>query len=146
MNVIDRIVTEWAYRCKKGYPDINNPEDLKILNEIYAEYGIIVEEKQPTKQVNIDDRSYIENVLQTFEVSPADKKRVLQSKLLRTANTIEAFGQNINKYEAEFGFLFKYGKRPYGKGELLPLLSIKGAKLGASKEKDITAEIGRAHV
>lgn len=46
MNVIDKVVTEWAYRCKKGYPDINNPEDLKILNEIYAEYGIVVEEKR----------------------------------------------------------------------------------------------------
>ena len=46
MNVIDKIVTEWAYRCKKGYPDMNNPEDLKILNEIYAEYGIVVEEKK----------------------------------------------------------------------------------------------------
>ena len=53
MNVVDKIVTEWAYRCEKGYPDINNPEDLKILNEIYAEYGIVMEEEkeQPTKTV-----------------------------------------------------------------------------------------------
>lgn len=139
MNVVDKIVTEWAFRCKKGYPDMNNPDDMEILKEIYSEYGIVVEEEQSTEQEPVDDRTYIENVLQAFEVSPADKERVFQSKLLRTANTIEAFGKDIDKYVADFGFLFNYGKRPYGKGELLPLLSIKGAKLGASKEKDITA-------
>lgn len=139
MNVVDKILTEWAYRCKKGYPDMNNPDDMKILKELYSKYEIVTEEEQPTKETPIDDRSYIKNVLQTFEVSPADKRRVYQSELLRTAESIEAFGKDISKYEAEFGFLFNYGKRPYGKGELLPLLSIKGAKLGASKEKDITA-------
>lgn len=47
MNVIDRIVTEWAFRCKKGYPDMNNPDDMKILKEIYSEYGIVMEEEKP---------------------------------------------------------------------------------------------------
>jgi len=42
MNIVDRIVNEWAFRCKKGYPDLNNPEDMKILNEIYSEFGIQV--------------------------------------------------------------------------------------------------------
>lgn len=46
MKVIDKLVTEWAYRCKKGYPDMNNPDDLKILKEIYSEYGITEIEKQ----------------------------------------------------------------------------------------------------
>lgn len=35
MNVVDKILTEWAYRCKKGYPDIDNPEDLAILNNLF---------------------------------------------------------------------------------------------------------------
>lgn len=43
MNITDKLVTEWAFRCKKGYPDMNNPEDLEVLREIYAEYGIIME-------------------------------------------------------------------------------------------------------
>jgi hypothetical protein len=46
MKVIDKLVTEWAYRCKKGYPDMNNPDDLKILKEIYSEYGIVEAGKQ----------------------------------------------------------------------------------------------------
>lgn len=47
MNVIDKIVTEWAFRCKKGYPDMNNPDDMKILKEIYLEYGVVLEEEKP---------------------------------------------------------------------------------------------------
>jgi hypothetical protein len=47
MNTIDKIVTEWAFRCKKGYPDMNNPDDMKILKEIYSEYGIVLEEEKP---------------------------------------------------------------------------------------------------
>ena len=35
MNVVDKILTEWAYRCKKGYPDIDNPEDLAILDNLF---------------------------------------------------------------------------------------------------------------
>lgn len=47
MSVVDKIVTEWAFRCKKGYPDMNNSDDMKILKEIYSEYGIVMEEEKP---------------------------------------------------------------------------------------------------
>lgn len=52
MSVVDKLVNEWAFRCKKGYPDVNNPDDIKILKEIYSEYGVVLEEdisKQITK-------------------------------------------------------------------------------------------------
>jgi len=34
-NVIDKLLLEWSWRCEKGYPDINNKKDLKILEEIF---------------------------------------------------------------------------------------------------------------
>jgi len=49
MSVVDKIVAEWAFRCKKGYPDMNNPDDMKILKEIYSEYGIVLEAEEPKK-------------------------------------------------------------------------------------------------
>lgn len=57
MKVIEKLVTEWAYRCKKGYPDMNNPDDLKILKEIYSEYGIVfeAEKAQQQKEYTADD-------------------------------------------------------------------------------------------
>jgi hypothetical protein len=47
MSITDKLVTEWAFRCKKGYPDMNNPDDMKVLKEIYSEYGIVMEEEKP---------------------------------------------------------------------------------------------------
>lgn len=49
MNIVDKIVTEWAFRCKKGYPDVNDPQDMRILSEIYSEYGITLEEEKQSQ-------------------------------------------------------------------------------------------------
>ena len=35
MELIDKILLEWSYRCEKGYPDLNNKEDLKIFEEVF---------------------------------------------------------------------------------------------------------------
>lgn len=48
-NPIDSLVIEWAYRCKKGYPDINNLEDKKVLEKIMKEWNL--EEQEEGKEV-----------------------------------------------------------------------------------------------
>lgn len=40
MTDINKILLEWSYRCKKGYPDLNNPEDMAILKEVMAEMNV----------------------------------------------------------------------------------------------------------
>lgn len=37
---IDAILNEWTWRCDKGYPDLNNPEDMYKLQEVLNEMGI----------------------------------------------------------------------------------------------------------
>ena len=37
MNITDKLYTEWAWRTKTGVPDINNPEDKAILDNIISE-------------------------------------------------------------------------------------------------------------
>ncbi len=34
---IDNLVNEWAYRCEKGYPDMDSPSDLRVLKSILKE-------------------------------------------------------------------------------------------------------------
>jgi hypothetical protein len=36
MNVIERAILEWSYRTKKGYPDLDNEEDLKVFESIFG--------------------------------------------------------------------------------------------------------------
>ena len=36
MNLIDRVILEWSYKTKKGYPDLNNEEDLKVFESLFG--------------------------------------------------------------------------------------------------------------
>ena len=36
MNLIDKVILEWSYRTGKGYPDINNENDLKIFESLFG--------------------------------------------------------------------------------------------------------------
>ena len=47
----DAIVTEWSYRCDKGYPDMKNKSDMIKLQEILNEIGI----KSPFKQIQLTE-------------------------------------------------------------------------------------------
>lgn len=37
MNLIEKLYTEWAWRTKTGVPDINNPQDKAILDNLVNE-------------------------------------------------------------------------------------------------------------
>ena len=50
---IDALLSEWAYRCKKGYPDLDSPSDLRVLKSILGEQEISLPEFQ--KQVIVED-------------------------------------------------------------------------------------------
>jgi hypothetical protein len=132
MKVIDKLVTEWAYRCKKGYPDMNNPDDIKILKEIYSEYGLVMEEQESG-----DAKSELVALL-----GQEKAEEVMQRPLYQSATTSD-FVKNPQKYVAEFSDLFPlFKKNVSGKGEVIPLVAIKGAKTGGNLEKDIIAPDG----
>ena len=79
MSVIDKLLTEWAFRCKKGYPDMKNPEDMKILQELYNEYGIVKEVKKVMKEEELEEDFYLEeeeNQEESPEESPVKKDEV----------------------------------------------------------------------
>ena len=43
MEVTDKLYTEWAWRTKSGIPDMNNPEDKAILDDLIKN---LTEEKE----------------------------------------------------------------------------------------------------
>lgn len=36
MNLIDRVLLEWSYKTKKGYPDINSQEDIDLFESMFG--------------------------------------------------------------------------------------------------------------
>ncbi len=47
MNLIDKVILEWSYKTKKGYPDINNKDDIRIFESMF---GIDLTEEITTKR------------------------------------------------------------------------------------------------
>lgn len=73
----EKILTEWSYRCEKGYPDINDPKDMKILYEILGEMNIdsleeideskIIPEIVPNKvQINTENKFNWDDILKEW--------------------------------------------------------------------------------
>jgi len=52
MNVIDKLYTEWAWRTKTGVPDINNPEDKAVLDNIIS--GLVEQTESPYAQLQVN--------------------------------------------------------------------------------------------
>jgi hypothetical protein len=36
MNLLDKVILEWSYRTKKGYPDINSQEDIALFESMFG--------------------------------------------------------------------------------------------------------------
>ena len=74
----DKILVEWAYRCQKGYPDMDNPSDLRVLKQILKENNIefpniIVEQEEEEETFTKDD---IIKLINSSELTPSQLKRI----------------------------------------------------------------------
>ena len=55
MNVTDKLYKEWAWRSKSGTPSFDNPEDVKLLNEVMSTFGVLTEEEGEKEQIDKQD-------------------------------------------------------------------------------------------
>jgi hypothetical protein len=63
MNVIDKILSEWSFRCHDGIVDINDPIKVSILDEVLNEYGLESFNEMKTSPTN----KAIDAILDSFE-------------------------------------------------------------------------------
>lgn len=59
MNITDKLYTEWAWRTKSGVPDINNPADKAILDNLISELTKTVKEEEE-KQATISREEIVD--------------------------------------------------------------------------------------
>ena len=45
MNLIDRVLLEWSYKTKRGYPDINSQEDMALFESMFGFIPLVNENK-----------------------------------------------------------------------------------------------------
>jgi len=97
MNVTDKLYNEWAWRTKSGTPDLNNPEDKAILDNLISE---LTEEKKAVSAEDIVQLvSSIANDAEALAfIGKYIRNRPNQSKFFKYINA-----QNIDSGTLESG-------------------------------------------
>ena len=95
---IDALLSEWAYRCEKGYPDMDSPSDLRVLKTILKEQGISLPSNTTAIVAEMANFSSVEDVPNTnTETTGADLIKVIKSiedKL--TPDMIDQLGKSLS--------------------------------------------------
>ena len=82
----------------------------------------------------------VEKMLLSLGTTVTDREKLealVNSRLLKSSSSIPEFGMNIETYLQQLGFLMKYSSKHIGAGEIIPLITIKGARSGGNVSKDI---------
>jgi hypothetical protein len=72
MNTLDLFFKKYSYKFPKGYPDLNDEQDVKILNNLLEGMGINLNEKEKPESKDYD--SEILNLLTTLSDEEAKNK------------------------------------------------------------------------
>lgn len=100
MDITDKIVKEWSWRCSKGYPDINNPEDKAILDQLLKEWGVST--SVPTPVLITEDDGEPEVTLDDLVDLLKNKREDLPAEFIKNLYTqIQGKGKGISSKIAE---------------------------------------------
>jgi len=78
---IDALLNEWAYRCEKGYPDMDSPSDLRILKSVLKEQGITLPEFQEQVIVEQEEgpsKKELIDLINKVDLSPKALTRIIK--------------------------------------------------------------------
>jgi len=150
MNVIDKILEEWSFRCHDGIVDLNDPIKLSVLNEILDENGINLgeQDEESTSTKSFDALIESKNLKRETKDSVITKlSEVQKQKIANNAsndiNRVISF-LNDNKEIIEATFDIKEGDM--GRGEVtLIIASSDGQKIAKKGELGDVAVGGKAY-
>ena len=114
MNIFDKFFNKFAYKFDKGYPDMNNNQDVVLLESILKELGINLKEGDAEDGINI--------LKKEFEFGDEDFKKVSGNRYKILVPRSERFGY-AQKIDALEDFLFD----PNAKGSSMGAVLYKSA-------------------
>jgi len=71
MELIDKILLEWSYRCEKGYPDINNKKDIAVFESIFG-FDLIGEAKYPFEYLSKEAQELGKELIQKLNLEDSE--------------------------------------------------------------------------
>jgi hypothetical protein len=144
MDVITKFLDKYSYRFPKGYPDLTDPADKKLMQELLSEIGIDEAPETNTfdsrfrselKRIGLSD-AVLDQIKDTFDQKLAGEEGT------KYLNSFEAsFRQKdisqIKDIFNIFGDYFNIRDKGMGAGEITTLLGVKDSRSGGTADKDI---------
>ena len=138
MNVIDKLYTEWAWRTKSGIPNINNPEDKAILDQILEEAtNNIRTTEQVLKELQaagVKDAYTLRSVTNIYN-SYNDTKKQEFNKYFRRLSLSQSDLNTIGDVYSDF--YDAKASKGMGRGEVMIIMGVKNSRSGGTAEKDV---------
>jgi len=100
MNVIDKILLEWSYRCDKGYPSITSEKDLQIFESLFG-FNLINEVKKDISHLSSQARQKAEEISEFLNIPIENFKAHTSSTIIILSD--ESRDEIFNSLE-ELGF------------------------------------------
>jgi hypothetical protein len=85
MDVLDLFFKKYSYKFSKGYPDMNNDQDILLLENILNELDIKIsfnEVKKPIDFLSDEAKKITQNVIQNLNISADDIKALSKNKIV----------------------------------------------------------------
>lgn len=151
MNFIDKVILEWSYRTKKGYPDLNNEEDLRVFESMFGFNPTVTElEKREYDVLTDKAKAIAEKIMADFEVEkeqiiPASSTHIVvyttdRPSLLYSFEESGEYGPNLLNAKGKFkvdGITITLKPTGEKAGEFF---NLKPQQLGISADKKISLD------
>ena len=140
MNVIDKILNEWSFRCHDGVVDLNDPKKLRILKEILEENGI---DLLSEAEINEVDKviTILKEVGLRNEILEAVKAKLIgydEVKFKDFLSKFRSYGiEDISEIAKNFQDFYNIITKGIGRGEVMLIMGLKDSKSGGTATKDI---------
>lgn len=144
MNVIDNFLNKYSYRFPKGYPDLTDPADKKLMQELLSEVGI-----SEAPETNIFDSRFrpelkrvglsdvvLDQIKDIFDQKSSGEEGTKYLNSFKSSFRQKDISQIKDIFNV-FGSYFNIRDKGMGAGEITTLLGVKDSKSGGTADKDI---------
>jgi hypothetical protein len=139
MDILDIFLNKYSYKFPKGYPDMNNEQDVLLMEGLLSELGINEEEDKNltfeqckailSKDVKLKE-DIIDEIETIYDANPNNQKSFLDNFRKHSINDLDLVLDIYKNY-------VNIKKEGLGRGEITVLLGIKDSVSGGKNEKDI---------
>ena len=149
MNLLDRVLLEWSYKTKKGYPDINSQEDIALFESMFGFDPTLTElEKRDYEVLSDKAKELAKKIMLDFgveqeQIKPASSNHIViytkdRPSLLDRFERSNNYGPNLLNKKGKFkvdGLTITLKPTGEKSGEYFQL---KPQELGISLDEELT--------